>query len=276
MPFSGSSRKGGNAEIAPSLETGTAVAIYNISKSASPFDAEHGFSGWGGARNRADRVSESLSLEQAKNIIEAAQFAAAIGLPFNRHVTIHWERAGVHDNRAAAATGRFLKLAGDWIAKRGPQFEYNQRKSKRLARIAWAWVRENGDGKGSHVHILMHLPTVKITGKNGRSVHGDDTPGKQRAGLANMPRRWLRSITGNPHRVGTIKTQRIGGTAGAAMTASAAYGANLAAVVGYVVKGACPAAGRGLQLERMEPGGTIIGKRAATSENIGRSARSLK
>ena len=202
MPFSGSSREGGNVGIAPSLETGMAVAIYNISKSAPPFDAEHGFSGWGGARNRADRVSDSLSLMQAKNIIEAAQYAAAIGLPFNRHVTIHWERAGVHDNRAAAATGRFLKLAGDWIAKRGPQFEYNQRKSKRLARIAWAWVRENGDGKGSHVHILMHLPTVKITGKNGARAHGDNTPGKHRARarpvntakkqpgrLGNMPRR---------------------------------------------------------------------------------------
>ena len=276
MPFSGSSRVGGNAGITPSPQTGTAVAIYNIPKSVSPFDAIHGFSGWGGARNRADRVSESLSLSQARNIIEAAQYAAAIGLPFNRHVTIHWERAGVSDNRAAAATGRFLKLAGDWVAKRNSHSKNNQLKSKRPVRIAWAWVRENGDGKGSHVHILMHVATGLITGKNGPRVHTDNTLEKQRGGLGNMPRRWLRSIAGNPYRSGTIKTQRIGGSTGAATTAPAVYSASLAAVVGYILKGACPAAARALGLDRLEPGGTIIGKRVATSQNVGRAARSLK
>ncbi len=273
MSFSGSSRESGNAGNAPSPETGMAVAIYNIPKSASPFDAEHGFSGWGGTRNRADRVSESLSLAQASNIIEAAQYATAIGLPFNRHVTIHWERAGVPDNRAAAATGRFLKLAGDWIAKRGSNLINNQNKSKRPARIAWAWVRENGDRKGSHVHILLHVPSRLITGKKRGRGHTDNTAWKQREGLGNMPRRWLRSITGTPYRSGTIKTQRIGGTAGAAIKAPAAYLTNLAVVVAYVLKGASPAAARALSLARFEAGGTIVGKRAATSENVGRAVR---
>jgi hypothetical protein len=235
---------------------GTSLAIIDIANSGASDSAQT----WGGRRNSAARSSSSLSLNQATQIIEAAQFAAAIGLPFNRHVTIHWEQAGVPDSEAAKATARFLKLAGDWIAKRG-------------GRIAWAWVRENGDGKGSHVHILLHLQANKITAKNGRLLATDNTARKQRARLGNIPRRWLRSITGKPYRAGTIRTQRIGGTAGAAQSAPAAYQENLKAVVGYILKGACPAAARALGLVRLEAGGNIIGKRAATSQNTGRAAR---
>jgi hypothetical protein len=172
--------------------------------------------------------------------LEAAQFAAAAGMPFNRHLTIHWQQAGIPDERAAWATGRFLKLAGDWVAKRGGRF-------------AWAWVRENGERKGSHAHILLHIPAGTRIGT--------------------MQRRWLRSVTGKPYSASTIKTARIGGTARAAQSAPAAYRANLAAVVGYVLKGASQAAARKLELQRLEAGGRIIGKRAATSQNIGRKAR---
>ena len=260
MPFSGSSREGGNGEIAPSLETGTAVAIYNSSKSARPFNAEHGFSGWGGARNRADRVSDSLSLNQASGIIEAAQFAAAIGLPFNRHVTIHWERAGVPDSRAAAATGRFLKLASDWIAKRGSKLDKQSKEIKRavVSQFVWAWVRENeasgDDPKGSHVHILLHLPA-------GAAWSGWRV------------RRWLERISGKPYRAGIIRTARIGGTVRAAATAPAVYRANLAEVVGYVLKGSSLGTARALGLERIDLGGQIIGKRAGWAQNIGQASR---
>ena len=119
MPFSSASRASENGEYPPIAITGTEVAIINMSKSARPFPEERCFNGWGGARNRADRTSDSLTLKQATGIIDAAQFAAAIGLPFNRHVTIHWERAGIADNRAAAATGYFLKLASDRLGS-GP------------------------------------------------------------------------------------------------------------------------------------------------------------
>ena len=234
--------------------SGTPFATKNR-HSSGPSDCK-----WGGTRNSAGRTSIALSLAQASNIIAATKYGAAVGLPFNRFLTIHWEQAGIPDSRAAWATGRFLKLAGDWIAKCG-------------GRIAWVWVRENGDGKGSHVHILMHLPARKITGENGRGRGADNTAGKQRARLGNMPRRWLRSITGTAYVASTIKTKRIGGTAGAALNAPAAYEANLQTVVGYVLKGACPTAARSLGLERLEPGGVVIGKRAATSQNIGRAAR---
>lgn len=218
---------------------GTAVAV-KLGPSVASSPAPR----WGGRRNSGSRTSHSLSLIQATNILEAAQFAAAAGMPFNRHLTIHWQQAGIADERAAWATGRFLKLAGDWIAKRGGRF-------------AWAWVRENGDAKGSHVHILLHLPAGTRIGT--------------------MQQRWLRSTTGKPYSASTIKTARIGGTAGAAHSAPAAYRANLAAVVAYVLKGASQAAARKLGLNRLEAGGRIMGKRAATSQNIGRKARaSLK
>jgi hypothetical protein len=202
---------------------------------------------WGGRRNSASRTSDSLSLSQATNILEAAQFAAAAGMPFNRHVTIHWQQAGIPDERAAWATGRFLKLAGDWIDKRDRKIGSNR------ARFAWAWVRENGERKGSHVHILLHLPAGTRIGA--------------------MQLRWIRSITGKPYSASTIKTARIGGKAAAAQSSPAAYGTNLAAVVGYILKGASRAAARELGLERLVAGGRIIGKRAATSQNIGRAAR---
>lgn len=223
---------------------GTCRAI-NLSPSVASSRARR----WGGRRNTASRTSDWLSLNQAANLIAAAQFAAAAGMPFNRHVTIHWEEAGIADERAAWATGRFLKLAGDWIAKRGG-LELNQKHS---SRFAWGWVRENGQRKGSHVHILLHLPAGTRIGS--------------------MQRRWLRSITGLPYSASTIKTARIGGTAGAAQSAPVAYEVNLAAVVRYILKGASPNAARELGLERLEASGRIMGKRAATSQNIGSAAR---
>ena len=61
-----------------------------------------------------------------------------------------------------------------------------------------------------------------------------------------------------------------GGSLGAG---PAAYQANLAAVVGYVLKGASSDVQRAMGLERLEAGGRIMGKRAATSQNIGQAAR---
>ncbi len=45
----------------------------------------------GGARNRADRESEALTLAQVRNLIAAMAHARAIGLPFTRMITIHWQ-----------------------------------------------------------------------------------------------------------------------------------------------------------------------------------------
>jgi hypothetical protein len=228
-----------------SRTAGTALAIIPKAIGGAAFSGNGQRGGWGGARNSGSRTSDWLTVKQTAEIIAAAQFAACAGFPLNRHLTIHWEAAGIPDCQAAAATAAFLRLARDWLRKRGAPF-------------AWVWVRENGDRKGSHVHILLHC----------RPELARD--------FAAMQRRWLRRVTGNPYRPRVIRTARIGGTLTAAQTAPAVYAKNLAVVVGYLLKGASPEAARALGLMRVESGGSIIGKRAGTSQNIGRSARGYR
>lgn len=198
---------------------------------------------WGGRRNTADRTSESLNAQQVANIFEGATHAAAIGLPLNRHITIHWEQAGLPDSGASKATGRYLRNASEWIARRGGQ-------------TAYVWVRENGLKKGSHVHILIHVPA--------------------RLSFASAQRRWLSAMTGSPYRPRTVRTRVVGRTSTDPENSPEVYASNLANVLSYLVKGASDEVAEELRLERQQTGGLVIGKRAGTSENIGRSARRNK
>jgi hypothetical protein len=223
----------------PIVSVGTTVANMNTSRVAA-FPGVAKVRTWGGARNRADRMTVELTLAQVAATIEAAQIAAAAGIPLNRHITVHWERAGVPDNRAAAATGAFIKLASQFLQKRGEPFAY-------------VWIRENDDGdgcKGSHVHILAH-------------VRPDAA-----AAFVRMQRRWLERVTGNPYRAGVIRTRRIGGWLRAAETAPELYRENLGAILAYIVKGASSEAATALGLERHGEGGRVIGKRASRSQNL--------
>jgi len=165
----------------------------------------------------------------------AALAAERIGLPFTRMVTVHWERAGIPDHAAAGATGRLTKLASDWGRRQG-------------ARILWTWTRENDHGKGSHLHMLIACPPSLPIGR--------------------MWRRWLRAITGQPYRVGVINTRRIGVALSAPLACPASYRANLSAAVGYICKGLRPEDAPYLGLSRVEPGGTVIGKRAAVCQAL--------
>jgi hypothetical protein len=172
---------------------------------------------------------------KAIEVVEAAQRAVAIGRPFNRHLTVHWEKAGLTDAEAASATGNLLKLITDWLRRHGG--------------TAYTWVRENGDGKGSHTHILLHVP------------HGLNL---------SLTRRWYRIVTRCKGRVpsGAVLTKRIGGTASCASSGSDLYLANLAYVVGYVLKGVEARDGIALELERYGVGGTITGKRLSISGSL--------
>jgi hypothetical protein len=177
-----------------------------------------------------------LTLKQAQGVIGGAYRAKDMGLPFNRHIIIHWERLGIPDTEAAWATGRFLKLASDWAATKG-------------GRLIWAWVRENdlGDGsKGSHAHILIHCPSTLPFGRMGR--------------------RWLRRITGRPYIIKAMKSRAIGGTLDASAKATDMYATGLAMVLAYMVKGVTAPDGAALGLQTLEPGGRVTGKRAAWSQ----------
>ncbi len=156
-------------------------------------------------------------------------------MPFNRHLTVHWERSGLTDLQAAEATGRMLKLITDWARKKGGPVPY-------------AWVRENGPDKGSHVHILVPLP-------NGLAM--------------SLTRRWYRVATKcRRPRNGAVKTRRIGGTARAAISASDWYQANLAKLLHYLLKGVDEQTGKALGLGDWAAGGDILGKRMSISSKL--------
>jgi hypothetical protein len=80
-------------------------------------------------------------LVKAVEVVEAAQRAITIGRPFNRHLTVHWEKAGLTDAEAARATGRLLKLIKDWARRHGG--------------TAYTWVREKWSRQGEpYAHTL--------------------------------------------------------------------------------------------------------------------------
>lgn len=218
----------------PAAKSGTALAIIPlpIGCAASPVRRPGGRHG--GARLCASRTSDCLSLQHARSIIAAALFARKVGRRLNRHITVHWEAAGVRDALAAAATTAFLKYLREWLG----------------GATAYVWARENGDGKGSHVHILAHIPA-----------------GRRLAGA--LSRRWLERIGKQPYRRGTIRTVLVRGSG---EPDGLVYAANLQAVLAYVLKGIDPDAAAVLGISP-EPGGQVVGKRCGTSRNIGAKAR---
>lgn len=215
-------------------KAGTALAIIPIPIGCASTFAQGQRGQHGGARNCASRTSDGLTAKQARLLIEAALTAHAIGRPLNRHIIVHWEGAGVPDARAATATTAFLKYWREWLG----------------GATAYIWTRENGDGKGSHLHILAHLPAARrMTGARSR--------------------RWLERITGRAYRAGTIRTKRIGGSRD---PDGPVYAVNLQVALAYVLKGADTDTAAALGIAH-EPGGCIIGKRCGTSRNIGARAR---
>ena len=227
----------------PIRETGTAVAFNYLRLGV----AGHLLcsTSRGGARNRADRTSDALTKAQIANLMAAESHSRAIGLPFTRMITIHWQAAGVALGEMVKATGRFLDLLTKALARH---------KSK----TAWLWTLENGDRKGGHCHLLVHVPAALV------SV------------LTRLQKGWLRRITGKAYRSRVIHSKPIGGRLGIEAGNPELHAANLADALGYVLKGVNPEAATKFGLSRFEPGGHIIGKRCATSQNIGAKARKSK
>lgn len=230
-----------NRAIAPVPGTGTSFAIDYL-RLGGAVDSARSI-GRGGARNRADRVSHELTAAQIANLRAAECHAEAIGLPFNRMITIHWQAAGVPLEGMAKATGRFLDLLTRALARHG-------------GATAWLWVHEGGERKGGHCHLLAHVPPdlVRV--------------------ITRLQRGWLRRITGSAYRKRVIRSNPIGGRLGLETGNPGLHAVNVSEALSYVMKGAGPVAAARLDLERLEPGGRVIGKRCGTSQNIGAKARS--
>lgn len=229
--------------IAPVAKTGTALAINYLTLGV----AAHlpCSTGRGGARNRADRESGALTAAQIANLKAAERHAARIGLLFTRMISIHWEAAGVPLAGMAKATGHFTDLMARALARHG-------------SRTAWLWVHENGERKGGHCHLLAHVPADLV------SV------------LTGLQKGWLRRITGRKYRDGIIHSKPVGGRLGLETGNPELHAINLEAALAYVLKGASPEAASQFGLERLEPGGRVIGKRCGTSQNVGAKARKAR
>lgn len=193
----------------------------------------------GGANNRAGRQSELVTRRQAEGVLMAAEKASAEAMPFNAFVTINFKVLEIRDRDAVAAIGQYIKLNADWMASRG-------------YRLKWVWVRENPPGKGSHVHILLHIPP-ELAKDRTKLQYG-----------------WIKAIRkrfvsdGNKGRPpkGAIKTERVGGRKDCYRNSPAHYTENLHTVLSYILKGAAPDTINTLGLAVSHvPQGTVTGKR---------------
>lgn len=196
----------------------------------------------GGARNIAGRESYALTAAQIANLKAAKRHAEKIGLPFTRMITVHWEAAGVPLAGMAKATGRFTDLIAKALSRHG-------------SGTAWLWTHENGERKGGHAHFLAHVPADLVPV------------------IMALQRGWLRRITGQAYRARVIHSKPIGGRLGLELGNPDIHAINLEVALAYVLKGASPEAASQFSLERLEPGGRVIGKRCGTSQNIGAKAR---
>lgn len=214
------------------------ASTFHIYKSVLPVGGKPRIFSRGGARNRNCNVSYFLTKAQVSKLARAILGAVQLGVPLNRFITIHWDRAGVPAGKSAWATAQFLKFARDWLTKKGLPFAY-------------VWIRENGHGdgnKGDHVHILAHIPYGQT--------------------FARLQLRWIKRITRKAYRRGVIKTGRVGGTANAASASPEHYRANLLYVGEYVLKGASKAVSEVMGLGRWGGGGRVVGQRYGMSRNL--------
>lgn len=225
--------------ICDSREIGTGLAIQEPLLSSPTTTLQPTFSLPVKGRGRR---STSLRLREVENIIAAAVYTVEKQCPLNRHTTVHFVAAGVLD--PIGMIGAYMHLAGDWLRTQG-------------AVLAYIWVRENGERKGEHVHIAMHVPP-HLSGR-----------------FAERERGWRKQL-GIKRVRGACHTTPIGRSYLHAFVGTqygSDYSDDLRRFIGYVLKGADERAAKALGLTRLEPGGEIFGKRTGMSENINRTVR---
>ncbi len=189
------------------------------------------------------KTSNSLSAQQVSSIFAASKFAEVSGFALNRFVTLAWEHGDVTD--PVAATQHFLKLVRDALGKKG-------------VTTAWVWVHECGRIMGLHVHILIHVPPSHGKWFN-RRCHG-----------------WMKAC-GATRRKGVRHSRSVGFAAETLINATDHHGyeQNLIRALAYMAKDACPKARQRFGIATNGDHGTVIGKRAGVSQNIGTKARMI-
>lgn len=194
---------------------------------------------------RRGRRSTHLGRKEVENIRAAAVFTLRKHRKLNRFTTIHFDAAGIVD--PVRAVGQLMKLANDWLRTKGEALTY-------------IWVRENGDGKGDHVHILWAIPPALAQD------------------FAKRERGWRRLI-GAKRRARAFKSEPIGLNLRHGeyeIQYGRDYRCDLHGVLDYVLKGATPKTAKALGLPYSGSGGELWGKRSGMSENINRAARARR
>lgn len=198
----------------------------------------------GGARNCASRRSSQLRQRDCQKLIDASFAAWEAGMPLNRFITIAWGRGGISADQAVDATGKFIRLAREWL------------RSRECA-MPWAWVQEGSHRFGQHAHILLHIPP-----------HLSPL-------FRSMPLRWTKAILPGRYVAGVLQTQRLK-CAGSKNTA--AYEAELLGKVHYMLKCApieleseMRMAGRGYK--QWGQSCVVVGKRAGVWQGWRAAAR---
>lgn len=193
---------------------------------------------WGGARNRKDRVTTSLSQHQAEGLLKAMAKAELKGMPLNRHWTVLSERAGIDDKDGAAFVGKLLISLRRYLRARGENF-------------AAVWVREVGSRNGAHVHIAFHWPRGWKLGHH--------------------TRKWIKQAGGSCSK-GVSKVRPIGVSLNCAWTRPHLYRENLEMLGNYLTKSSGNEVAAELGLHPLKPGGRIVGKRCGWTQSIGCAA----
>lgn len=195
----------------------------------------------GGNRRTGDalKVSQQLAERECRLLIDGAYEAWQRGQPFNRFITLLWEKGGVDPRDNAKATRQFLKHAGGWLRP----FD---------CKLVHCWVQECGRVNGAHVHILLHVPK-----------HLDPL-------FARKPMHWAKLCLPGAYVAKTVDTQRVAPWADPKGNADA-YEAEFMAKLHYMLKCAPAALESDLGMTNWRSpwsknwgkSGAILGKRAA-------------
>ena len=213
------------------------------------------------APNNRHRASTGLSLTKATDLADAVEHATKIGLPFVKFVTIHFNVAGLTETaRPQEATGKFLKMAQQWLRARGHKFAY-------------VWVMERVTSIKDHVHIMCSCPH-ELTAEFDKKAKG-----------VWLIKAGMRSTRKSKH---GIKIERIGPRYHpSSYTWKDTHQRQVIGVLKYHLKGVdpdqAPANDRGESLVKSSSGivlaiqpeheSTIFGRRCSRSENISAKAR---
>ncbi|MFA7585764.1 MAG: hypothetical protein WCY11_06140 [Novosphingobium sp.] len=132
----------------------------------------------GGSRIRRDRESWQLTARDCRKLIDASRAAWFARMPMNRFITISWGLGGIDARHSVTQTGRFVRLAREWVQARGHP-------------MPWAWVQEAGPRLGAHCHMLLHVPH------------------EYEPLFRTMPLRWAKSLAAGRYVAGMIESQRL-------------------------------------------------------------------